>query len=401
MTGTRDEGRTIDARAAQGAPAKLAYVDQARGIAILLVLLVHANQHVSNLSPVAHALATFGQSGVQLFFVASAFTLCLSYGRSRNGPPALGSFWLKRIFRIAPMYYAGILLYLSAHLLVQWHDHGPTALLAPYTPGNLLANLLMIHGFVPSANNSIVPGGWSIGTEMAFYLCFPLLFHVFQRVRGHGVLWLGWPLLIAACVNVAAQAWLHRGLGIDNDNNTFLFYNLLNQMPVFLIGMLFYFLTEDARRPALRAPRRVLVMGMIAGAASTAALWLSSHDLAFAFVPMALGATFACLLALMRRARQGLDWLAAVGRLSYSIYVVHFVITWITMDLVNRAMTDGTLPEIRWLTGFVFVAGASVVVARWTERAIEKPGIALGARVIDLYRRGAFSVRGTRPAVAR
>ncbi|MFT4099444.1 MAG: acyltransferase [Burkholderiaceae bacterium] len=401
MTDTRDEGRTIDARTAHHAPAKLAYVDQARGLAILLVLLVHANQHVSDLSPVAHALATFGQSGVQLFFVASAFTLCLSYGRSRNGPPALGSFWLKRVFRIAPMYYAGILLYLCAHLLVQWREQGSAALLAPYTPGNLLANLLMVHGFVPSANNTIVPGGWSIGTEMAFYLCFPLLFHVFQRVRGHGLLWLGWPLLIAACVNVAAQAWLHRGLGIDNDNNTFLFYNLLNQMPVFLIGMLFYFLTEDARRPALRAPRRVLVMGMIAGAASTTALWLSSHDLAFAFVPMALGATFACLLALMRRARQGLDWLAVVGRLSYSIYVVHFVITWITMDLVNRAMTDSTLPEIRWLTGFVVVAGASLVVARWTERAIEKPGIALGARVIELCRRGAFGVRGTRPAVAR
>jgi len=206
-------------------------------------------------------------------------------------------------------------------------------------------------------------------------------------VRGHGLLWLGWPLLVAACVNVAAQAWLHRGLGIDNDNNTFLFYNLLNQMPVFLIGMLFYFLTEDARRPALGAPRRVLVMGTIAGAASTAALWLSTHDLAFAFVPLALGATFACLLALMRRARPRADWLAGVGRLSYSIYVVHFVITWITMDLVNRAMAGKTLPEVRWLTGFVLVTGASVAIARWTERAIEKPGIALGARVIDALHR--------------
>ena len=32
-----------------------------------------------------------------------------------------------------------------------------------------LANVLFIHSWVPSAQNTVVPGGWSIGVEAASY----------------------------------------------------------------------------------------------------------------------------------------------------------------------------------------------------------------------------------------
>ena len=53
----------------------------------------------------------FGGYGVQLFFVASAMTLCMSlennYGKSRW----LMKYIVRRYFRIAPMYYLGRVLY--------------------------------------------------------------------------------------------------------------------------------------------------------------------------------------------------------------------------------------------------------------------------------------------------
>lgn len=43
---------------------------------------------------------------------------------------------------------------------------------------DIIANLAFIHSWVPSANNSVVPGGWSIGAEMVFYLLVPFFWSV-------------------------------------------------------------------------------------------------------------------------------------------------------------------------------------------------------------------------------
>ena len=66
------------------------YVDAMRGIAILMVILVHTAQFVTGLglSRISAGLATFGQMGVQLLLVAPPYTLCLSF-RRKSGEPAV------------------------------------------------------------------------------------------------------------------------------------------------------------------------------------------------------------------------------------------------------------------------------------------------------------------------
>ena len=61
-----------------GAEQKLDYIDIARGIAILMVMLVHTSQAVNGVSQLVGDIDRYGQMGVQLFFVASAYTLCFS-----------------------------------------------------------------------------------------------------------------------------------------------------------------------------------------------------------------------------------------------------------------------------------------------------------------------------------
>lgn len=86
---------------------KLSYIDVLRGIAVLLVISVHHGMLFMQL-PLIHYVSGFGQMGVQLFFVASAYTLCLS--ASRRTEPAR-NFYIRRYFRIAPLYYFAIVLY--------------------------------------------------------------------------------------------------------------------------------------------------------------------------------------------------------------------------------------------------------------------------------------------------
>jgi peptidoglycan/LPS O-acetylase OafA/YrhL len=144
-----------------------------RGTAILMVIAVHTSLSVPGLPQFAKLLCAYGQMGVQLFFVASAYTLSRSHVARSAEPHALANFYLRRFFRIAPLYYVAIALYLA--LYVASHDVG-AAVRGYYSARNVAANLFFLHGFVASANNHVVPGGWSIGTEVAFYAIFPALF---------------------------------------------------------------------------------------------------------------------------------------------------------------------------------------------------------------------------------
>lgn len=88
---------------------KYDYIDALRGIAIALVVLVHASQSVKPLSDVLMRVMTEGARGVQLFYIASAITLCMSWSARREGDlRPVRDFYLRRIFRIAPMFYLGM-----------------------------------------------------------------------------------------------------------------------------------------------------------------------------------------------------------------------------------------------------------------------------------------------------
>ena len=93
---------------------KLRFVDALRGFAILGVLVVHCGQIGINEYPsLVQNIILNGAMGVQLFFVASAFTIFLTYANlyDKEANPNV-NFFIRRFFRIAPMYYLGIIYFL-------------------------------------------------------------------------------------------------------------------------------------------------------------------------------------------------------------------------------------------------------------------------------------------------
>ena len=136
---------------------KFQFVDEARGVAILLVILFHSVEGIGKLGFLSLP-ATYGQMGVELFFVASAFSLSHSF-RNRSGEShGAIAFYIRRFFRIAPMFYVGIVIYGLLHFYMQHCARSPLSW-DPYTPRNVLANALFLHGFYPPAYNNIVAGG--------------------------------------------------------------------------------------------------------------------------------------------------------------------------------------------------------------------------------------------------
>lgn len=144
---------------------KLHSLTSLRFIAAGLIVILHI-RGLFGISPDIGDPILFGQ-GVSFFFILSGFILVYVYPKvSREGS---GRFWLSRVGRIWPAHVAALLLLLLLLPLTR-----PTAESGAST---LLPNLFLIHAWIPVEQqyysyNSV---SWSLSTELAFYLCFPLL----------------------------------------------------------------------------------------------------------------------------------------------------------------------------------------------------------------------------------
>ncbi len=364
---------------------KLVFVDCLRGLAIVLVILVHHSQRFPGL-PLLQSIAAYGQLGVQLFFVASAFTLCLSADARRQESSPTRNFYLRRLMRIAPLYYFGIAFYLGITLLREgMPEHGYPG---PYTPTNIIANVLFVHSFVPAAFNGVVPGGWSIGTEMAFYAIFPLLHERFSASfhrYGTSALFL-WP--VAGLIGAAAIEYaLYVVTGTGISNNSVVYCNIINQLPVFLIGMSTYFAIKSGRLPSHLV--RDIAGFAIFSATSLLLLHFGERGRlppgVFTILPATAALSFVFLLS---RARSELfitstSWLARVGQFSYSMYIFHFVFAWSVTSGVLRVLGTSELAQaLLYLpTLFMSVIG-SLGVAILSKRLIEDRFIDKGKALI-------------------
>ena len=86
--------------------AKYPFIDALRGYAVLMVITCHTGGMFPELPYPLKKLTNFGSHGVQLFFLMSCVTLMLSWlSDEAKGRAGVASFWTRRLFRIAPLYY--------------------------------------------------------------------------------------------------------------------------------------------------------------------------------------------------------------------------------------------------------------------------------------------------------
>src|SRR5512146_2204913 len=111
-------------------PSELAALTGLRGFAALWVVLYHvwvdAVPRAMTIGPLDLTPAfSCGWAGVDIFFTLSAFLLSLPFASWQLGAmprPALATFWLRRVLRIFPAYYAqlAVLLALAAVGVGAW-----------------------------------------------------------------------------------------------------------------------------------------------------------------------------------------------------------------------------------------------------------------------------------------
>jgi peptidoglycan/LPS O-acetylase OafA/YrhL len=184
-------------------------IDGLRSIAVLAVVLYHFG--LPGLSG--------GFVGVDVFFVISGFLIggILWREHCETGRVSLGAFYMRRIRRLAPAYFAMafVSLVFAALILLpfEFREFGKGLIAATV----YLSNVLFFRqaGYFDGASEEkILLHTWSLSVEEQFYLCLPLLVLLFARFK---------PLFLPGLVVLFALSLLGN-LWMTSQSHTAAFY---------------------------------------------------------------------------------------------------------------------------------------------------------------------------------
>jgi peptidoglycan/LPS O-acetylase OafA/YrhL len=153
---------------------RLDYIDGLRGIAALLVFLIHSGGlGLRELGSFGNNFVDYAKYGVILFFVISGYTLYASEATSIVSLRWCFGFATKRLLRIAPMYF--IMLFFVMSPLFTGH------MVTPERMHSFYCHISFVNIILPQYSNDLLGVEWSIPVEVAFYSLFPLFFYFHKK----------------------------------------------------------------------------------------------------------------------------------------------------------------------------------------------------------------------------
>lgn len=318
---------------------RLVEVDALRGVAALAVVLFHyTTQFGRQFAPAQPTSLAFdhGHYGVNLFFIISGFVIFMTLTRTRSAM----DFVVSRFSRLYPAYWVAVALtFAITHLL------GLPGKLVEAVPA--LLNALMFHGLfrVPHVDGVY----WTLEVELLFYAGM-LGLYVAGRLR---------QVFLAALLLLGLR-WIYfilaTAFGIDLP---FIVSRLLilSFLPWFVLGLAVYTVTLGAGDGGLRRQAGV------AAAAALLTLAVTGEHPALALLGAAL-ATLVLLAAQGRLALLRLPPLVWLGRISYSLYLLHENIGWAVMLRLTGA---GWSTDAAALAALVLSLLLASAVTHWIE----------------------------------
>ncbi|MGL4325716.1 MAG: acyltransferase family protein, partial [Beijerinckiaceae bacterium] len=280
--------------------------------------------------------------------------------------PDLKAFAIKRAWRIAPAYYAVLLvtLFVAAALLLPHdvRDAGKAALSAAVFASNFYFTNTAGY-FAGFAIHKPFLHTWSLAVEVQFYLIWPLLFLAMRRAT---------PLRQAVIVALVSLASFILSVILTYSDDKVAFYALPSRLWEFGLGALVALAARHppqwAMPPRLGGLGALLILIMTPWLVSDAWAWPAPAALipvlATAFI-IFTGNTQHTLTGKLLSAPP----LVAIGRISYSLYLVHWPVA-VALNYIQPPM-----PSLLWrITGLAL----SFALAIFIYRVIEKPARALG-----------------------
>lgn len=342
-------------------------IEFSRGIAAFMVLACHYNYMLFS----GRSVLSFLWTGVDLFFVISGFVFArLIYSQQI----ALKAFFIRRLFRIYPLYIVALLIYFA--LSYQ----------QPEAATRLLEHLFFLHTLEsPQHAFFFNPAFWSLPVEIEYYLLMPLLVYI-------GCLRAGLWILFVSSLGLRLFLALQSVPG-SFDGYYILQVHISGILPEFLIGIFLYkavIISRDYRPSTLK---RYQLSAFTLGAGGIVALGyyfvcygdagLRQYPLFSSLFGVLAALSYAlllyaiCYLDSALQHRVSIRLLIAVGSISYPVYLIH-----------NAAPKLLQFGGVNLSGGALFIASLMLTIAlsfalHWL---IEEPARRYGKKLADNVR---------------
>jgi len=277
-----------------------------RGVAALLVFVYHSGgMGLRGFGQTGDSFVESGRLGVVIFFVVSAYCLCLVTGEGWvGGPVDWRAFYIRRVFRIIPLYFF--------MLAVSVANKSARGLLPPDLVQSAISHVTFFNIIDVAHNNDLWLGEWTISVEFAFYALFPLVLRLARWAR------LGMVLIALLLANNELRGVVGYLLWPDNGSPD---HTLTWYFFPFALGMAAYVVTRRFQVDRIVAEVLCAIFGVTL-------VWTMTHidpqrtDILIGLATS--GLIVGCnnprtLLARLLRSRV----LAFLGTISFSIYLLH------------------------------------------------------------------------------
>ena len=339
-------------------PGRVTSLDYVRGLAAFGILLYHFQSWTLGHMEAESFWGRIGLYGVAIFYVLSGLTLYHVYeARMQARKAPLTDFYLKRVFRLFPLLWLIMPVYLIIDPTLRDWDR-------------ILLNFTGLFGFI-RWDEPIGVGVWSIGNELVFYLFFPLfLFSArYSRVAFAIVC-----LLIVGMGAYFAFYSIKDAMPLANQWRDYV--NPFNQIFLFLGGVTIGYLTKYRSLPTLPLVAILLagIVVFIVYPASGNTVTLVTGLNRFIFSATCLAVCVAMYKLPFAFPKMLHVPLHALGEISYALYLLHPLV----YKVVKFAAKQFNFSP--WVTIIIAIA-ATIILSQLVYRYYEQYFIRLGQKV--------------------
>jgi peptidoglycan/LPS O-acetylase OafA/YrhL len=329
-----------------------------------------------------------GALGVTMFFVLSGFliTWLLLGEAERHGTVSLRDFYMRRLLRIFPAFYAFCALVIGLAVVTHKELHWPQT----------IASLLYVNNYYEAINGEVatpLSHSWSLAIEEQFYLLWPLAFLLLRRNRA---------TMARALAVTIVVVWVYRAtLSFAGVPWTYIHYAFDTRADHLLVGcLLAVILRAGYAKGAVRLVSSRVWLSIATVLALEASV-VAGHTFGnhykqafgFAIEPVLIAALIVQVIALRdTRLWRWLNWrsMTFLGTISYSIYLYQQIVA----GPVSRAL-DAAPAAIQ----LVVSAAVILVLATGSYLIVERPFLRLKQRY-ERSRRNAPAAALSHPATA-
>lgn len=300
----------------------------------------------------------------------------LGYETCLDKPGGLAKFFRRRFFRITPLFYFMLLVWLLVNKI---YLHSPPNWRA------ILSSMTYTFGLLPGQHEGIVWASWSIGVEWIFYAFFPIIILIASNLRNAIFFF-----IVSLAISVNTPVLL---TGINPAASSFSYLYFLNHLVFFSTGILAFRIVRPSRNQTAEwivhtkpwVSWVILTAGiiwLISGWTSPLQAYLNKLSLGVYWVAGAWCAFLVCI-------STGHPWildniiLRQAGKLSFGLYLLNPPIIYALSETGFYSGIYAVFPE-KWLCFSICSLASMVLIwgaALLAFNLIERPGIKLGERI--------------------